>query len=363
MKTKLLFLIGSYETGGKERQLTEIIKNLSMEKYELYLFMKECAGRYFGEIRNRLTGFLNLNRRSFSFSSFMALDKYQCEVNPNVVVSFATATSHMALVSKVLRRSRFRLFNMSIRDAPATPDFSQRLESCLYNLYETVVANSQAGLVAYRQAGKKGRTVLYNGFDFQRLPAVKKNDAKKAVGFDKQLFNVVMIASLRECYSKDPLTFLRTAQSVQDKDTSIRFYLIGDGEKRTELEQYARENCIHNLTFMGLRSDVEMILCAADVSVLTSKTEGISNSILESMACGVPVIATSGGGTPEIIDNGKNGLILPFGDYKAIAQKIIELKNNPELLKQLSKHAKQTVNEKFSISTMIHNFETIIGSP
>jgi glycosyltransferase involved in cell wall biosynthesis len=223
-----------------------------------------------------------------------------------------------------------------------------------------VVANSQAGLEAYHQAGKRGRVVLYNGLDMNRFSSLTRNEACSRAGMKENCFNVVMIASLRKCYSKDPFTFVRVAQALRQEE-DIRFYLVGDGELRQELEAYAAEHDLSNLKFLGLRNDVEVILRACDISVLTSKTEGISNAIMEAMACGIPVIATSKGGTAEIIQDGVNGYLLPFGDFQAIAQKIISLKNEPEVLKQAGTNALQTIQQKFSMQAMIQTFESIIG--
>ena len=105
---------------------------------------------------------------------------------------------------------------------------------------------------------------------------------------------------------------------------------------------------------------MELLFKAADISVLTSKDEGISNSILESMACGTPVIATSKGGTNEIINNNFNGYILNHKDYVSVSNKIIHLKNNKNITQSFSKRAETLVKEKFSIELMIKNFQEII---
>jgi glycosyltransferase involved in cell wall biosynthesis len=362
MKTKILFLIGSFGVGGKERQLAEIIKNLPKDSFDVFMFTKSLKAHYLSqdEINNLISGIYIIERNNFKLKDIFALVKFIDQTKPDVVFSFSTTLAHFSLVAKLLCNTKFRLINGSIRSAPATHSFSSRLECILYNLYATVVANSQAGLKSFGQFNKKGRYVLYNGFNYSRITLNDKAKAKKDSIFSENRFSVLMVSSLRKDRSKDPLTFVKTAMHCMQLDSNIDFYLAGDGERRSEIEQYIQHNNIHNLTLLGNRSDVEKLLAAADVSVLTSKTEGISNSILESMACGTPVIATSMGGTPEIIENEKSGFVTPFEDYKKLAEKIIYLKNNPIISEQFSNRGQQIAHEKFSINTMIDSFSNIV---
>lgn len=358
-KTRILFLIGSFGVGGKERQLHVIMEHLPRDRYEVY-FLFKSTGAFFSTIKDKLSGYKNLDQAHFNFKSVSMINQYINQINPDVVFSFAETTSHIALLCNLFRRKKFKLFNGAIRNAPDHLGFIDRIESWLYNFYKNVVANSYAGLKAFHQAGKKGRHVLYNGCFSQNATTITKEQALEMAGFEKHLFNVVMVGSLRKHNPKDPYTFLKTALEVQSLDKNIRFYLVGDGEMIEELKAYCERHQIQNLFFLGYRSDIKMILQASDLSVLTSKTEGVSNSIIESMSFGVPVIATSGGGTPEVIVPNENGFILPYQDYQGIASLILELKNNPARLLSIGEKAKQTVKEKFSIPAMIQEFEKII---
>ncbi len=108
---------------------------------------------------------------------------------------------------------------------------------------------------------------------------------------------------------------------------------------------------------------MELIFRAADVSVLSSTSwfgEGISNSIIESMACGTPVIATDSPGTREVITSGENGHIIECGDDQGLAGKIIELHKNPQKIEDLSQNARKHIEEKFSINQLIETFCQIV---
>jgi len=363
-KIKILFLIGSFGVGGKERQLAEIIKNLPQDKFEIYLFTKSLKAHYLSE--NNLPELVKdvciVERNNFKVKDIITLTQFINKTNPDVVFSFATILAHFSLVAKFLSKVKFKLINGSIRSAPDELSFSLRLESLLYNLYSNVVANSEAGLKSFGQFKKKGRYVLYNGFNYSRITPGDKIKSKKDCNFSENRFSVLMVSSLRKDKSKDPLTFVKTAKHVLESDNSIDFYVAGDGERRFELEQFVKENNVSNIRLLGNRSDVEALFSAADVSVLTSKTEGISNSILESMACGTPVIATSKGGTDEIIEKDKSGYITAFKDYKSLAEKIIFLKNNPDVREKFATRGQEIIAEKFLINNMISTFTNIISN-
>ena len=93
-----------------------------------------------------------------------------------------------------------------------------------------------------------------------------------------------------------------------------------------------------------------------DFTVLSTYTEGISNSIMESMALGIPVIATDGGGTPEIIIDGENGILIPPKSPQILAEKMTDLLNNSEKVEYLGKNAIRQIKENFSIDKMIDEF-------
>lgn len=358
MKYRLLFLIGSYDVGGKERQMTEIIKNLSKDKYEIYLFAKIINSNYFKEIKETLSSSMILNKKSFSIMDFLILNKYMNNIKPTHVISFSKTTAHFALLCKVLFFKKYKLINASIRSAPLEFDFLEKIERFLYNFYPVVVSNSFAGLKAYGQENKRGRYVLYNGIKINTNAEKNIQEIQNEYKLDNK-FVVLMISSLRKCISKDPMTFIKTAEYLYKTHEDIMFLLVGDGTRRKELEDYAKKNNITNLVFLGNCDNINRLLLASDVSVLTSRSEGISNAILESMAYGLPVIATSIGGTNEIIENQFDGLIEKFGDTKGIANRIIELKNNKSLYQKISNNAKIKSEKKFNIDLMIKRFKKI----
>ena len=131
---------------------------------------------------------------------------------------------------------------------------------------------------------------------------------------------------------KDLFTFIRMAQRIHRNRPDVRFVLIGEGELRTELERYAKEHGLADvLVFTGFRKDVERLLPELDVMAMTSRTEGLGTSILDAFAAQVPVVATAAGGIPELIEDGRTGLLRPVEDDEALARAVEHVLQDPAL--------------------------------
>jgi glycosyltransferase involved in cell wall biosynthesis len=366
-RIKILFMTGTYAVGGKERQLTELIVNLPEDKFEIHLFVKKIETYYFDKIRHKLASVRSLNKDRFSLLDLFQVHSYIKQVKPDIVHSWATLTSHFSLISKYLGLQTFILINGSIRDAPQDLQFSFRVEAYLYHFYKVVISNSFAGLVSYRQQHLKNRYVIPNGMDMTRVPNLTRQESRELLDWDDDVFVVTMVACLAK--RKDHETLFRAAKRCIEVCDDIIFIVVGDGElksilidKVNSMGDYRYRNTIK---FLGERSDIEKLLLASDISVLLSAKwhgEGIPNVVLESMACGKPVIASDNGGTGEIVQDGLNGYLIQVEDDAELASKILFLKNHPENLKVLGLNAKETVKSKYTIEKMVLSYMNIYDS-
>jgi glycosyltransferase involved in cell wall biosynthesis len=143
--------------------------------------------------------------------------------------------------------------------------------------------------------------------------------------------------------------FLDAAARVVDVDPSIGFVLFGDGPCRDALQQrLASLGLIGSLVLAGFRSDLDRYIAQLDLFVLPSFTEGLPNVVLEACAAGVGVVATAVGGTPEIIEDGVSGFLVPPGDVDQLAARIDEALENEERLREIAFQGRQRVLESFS---------------
>jgi len=137
-----------------------------------------------------------------------------------------------------------------------------------------------------------------------------------------------------------------------------RLMLIGDGPDRSDAEYLAREHNIQDrIHFVGKQDNVNELLPLADLMLLPSEMESFGLAALEAMACSVPTISTRVGGVPELIDDGRNGLLFNVGDVEAMSAAAIALLKNESRLQTMAKAARKTAQDHFCSSRVIPIYE------
>jgi len=180
-----------------------------------------------------------------------------------------------------------------------------------------------------------------------------------------EIFTIVSITALKQI--KGVHTLLEACRLLKMRSIRFNCRIIGDGEDKAKLKRFINENNLNSLNSQVLligAVDPEKIkneLQHSSVFVLSSLSEGIPIAVMEAMAMKLPVIATDITGLPEIIENGKNGYLVPSADSQAITDKIIELYHNPGLRTELGKEARKTVENKFNLKTNVGRFEELIN--
>jgi glycosyltransferase involved in cell wall biosynthesis len=155
------------------------------------------------------------------------------------------------------------------------------------------------------------------------------------------------------------LVFLRAAARLQARYPSLEVLLVGDGPLRAELEgKAARLGLGETVRFLGDRRDIPALLASMDISVLPSESESLSNVVLESMAAGVPVIATRVGGNVELIAEGR-GALVPVGDEEALAAAMEPLLRDPQLRRTCGENGRHFALENFTAERMRRGHEDL----
>lgn len=193
--------------------------------------------------------------------------------------------------------------------------------------------------------------VVPDGIDLQRFSQTASlNNLRNDLKLKPNHLLIGTIAAL--VASKDLYTFIKVAQLVIKQGIAAKFLIMGDGPLRTELQNLVNElELSEQVVFLGFRQDIPALLPQLNIFMLTSQQEGMGSSILEAMACQVPVVATRVGGIPEIVVDGETGLLANKGDIQALAKAVIQLAEDKTLCQTLTSNATRQLTT-FSIQNM-----------
>jgi len=355
IRPSVFLMIESLETGGSERQFVALARALSPDSFQLLLGCIRRRGRFLeglGDVPEfRLGGSLyglqsvltrfrlarHLRRRraaiahSFDFYSNMTL----------------IPTARLAGVPVVIGSQR------QLGDLLTPAQFQAQLDA--FRLCDSVVCNSRAAAERLIEGGLPERklAIIGNGLAPEMLA-----ETPPALPRDGQFLRVGMIARMNASY-KNHRSFLRTAACLAARVRGVQFVLVGDGPLRPELERQAEELGIRDrVQFLGDRRDIPAVLAALDVSVVPSDSESLSNVVLESMAAGVSVVATSVGGNIELVSE-ERGLLVPPNDERALAAAIERLLRSPALRATLAQNAREFVQANFSMPRIQERYEAL----
>lgn len=207
-------------------------------------------------------------------------------------------------------------------------------------------------------------THICNGVDTDRFhPAAPKRIAIGPPGFAGDE-DVVFGTVGRMDPVKDPLNlvrgFIAAAQAASDLAPRLRLVMVGDGPLRAEaLRLLAAHGLAGRAWLPGALNEVPEVLRGLDVFVLPSLSEGISNTILEAMASGLPVLATGVGGNPELVTDGVTGTLVPRADSGAIAQAVVDYGRRAELRREQGTRARRDALARFSLQVMVHAYTSL----
>lgn len=206
---------------------------------------------------------------------------------------------------------------------------------------------------------------LPNGVDTTRfLPSDDKIQHRLTLGELFQPDSILIGTVGRLEAEKDPMNLVEAFARVFEKLPSLRrrlrLVIVGDGSLRESISRRLRELEIDGVAWVpGARDDIAKILQCLDLFVLPSLAEGISNTILEAMATGLAVVATEVGGNPELVLNGRTGMLVPAGDSSALAEAIMVYLADPELCVKQGFGGRERAINNFGLDRMIKGYEAL----
>jgi len=353
---RVLHITDTLASGGKERQLVELLRGFSKVDGFINELVVLSDVIHYDEVRS-LGIKIHIFKRSrrWDFRIFERLYRLARHYRPNIIYSWESMCSVYAAPIALIFRSA--LINGMIQNAPLFlnwKDYTYRRFRLTAPFSTVILANSLAGLSSFRVDDKKG-VCIRNGFNFDRvsdLPDV--SDVKRAL--DIRTRHVVGMVG-RFHRERDYSTFFKAAKMLCDERKDITFVAVGEGPDLESFRARLKSHDQANIRILGARKRVEEIIKTFSIGVLLADTryhgEGIANVVMEYMALEKPVIATDAGGNREIVKDGENGFLIPFGDENALALRIREIVDRPDIASAFGRAGRTLVEQKFGIEKMV----------
>jgi len=327
----VLLTIDSLGVGGAERQLIELARGLAdkpgincqvlaMSRQDHYTALQDS-----GIIVHRL-----VRRVRHDWTVFLRMYGLLKKLRPDIVHSWDYMTAIYALPACKLLGIKF--INGAIRYSSKRLDRLYKLKAAVtFPPSDAIVANSLAGLKVHGLEDKSKARVINNGIDLGRFSRGKAK-SKKDLGITTK--NAVGMVATFSDY-KDYPTFVKAAQKILAVRDDVTFIAVGDGPGLDSVKQSVSDENKGKVIFTGQLKDVESVIPLFDVGVLATFDEGFPNVIMEYMACKVPSVASGGGGTGELINDGRNGFLVQQGNVEQMVERIVSLLDDGKLAAEM----------------------------
>lgn len=356
-KIKIIYLIDFFETAqaGTENQLLKLLRYLPRDLFEIY-FVSIQRRLFFEELQSQISDvkFKNLDGSAdISKSIFTLFRLYQffIKVKPHILHTFFPAGNSFGVL--IGRLAGVPIIISSRRDMGYWYTTKDLMLTRFANLFVSrIVANSYAvrnQTVKLEKCSQKKIQVIYNGIDLKQYRQFLKSldKPKKPI--------VAMVANLNRTVKRVDL-FIKAAKEIVKRYPDTQFWIFGDGHLRSELEDFVQKlKLSSHVKFWGRLKSIHQYLHEIKLGVNCSDSEGFSNSIMEFMLAGIPVVATNVGGNSELIIHEHNGILVEPNNVDTIVRNITELLYDEKRIKSFGMNSLTSMTEKFNLDLMIKN--------
>jgi glycosyltransferase involved in cell wall biosynthesis len=369
---RILKVVPTLMCGGTENQFMTLGRMLDRSRFEIGFACLRRWGPFVEELRQ-----LGIPLQEYQIATFRSVH----------------ALAQQARLARQISRQRFDIVHAynfygnvfaipparlvapvviaSIRDrSPYLTSMQKRVQRYACQFADRILVNADAvrdWLIREEGYDPANIVVIRNGVELTRFAKAPAGDRiRRELGIAADARLVVVVSRLTRL--KGIEQFLQAAAALKPRYHGVRFLIVGETSPPDPAYLAQLLALSHSLgvadvvTFTGLRSDVPSVLGAADVAVMPSLNEALSNVLLESMAAGAPVVATRVGGTPEALIDGETGLLVPPGDVEAMTVAVSRLLDDRELARRLGCAARRLIAARFSVERMVSATEDLYAS-
>ncbi|RQG96957.1 glycosyltransferase [Natrarchaeobius oligotrophus] len=364
---KITVLVGTLSIGGAEKVAVNLANGFADRGYETDLVVLKDEGPLASNLDEKVT--LNPLYASRVRWSLPSIIRYLNRRRPDVVISVMTVENALTVLSAKISRYQPMVIvtEHSVRSDRTWKSVAFKgdflLGMATYNKSDEIVAVSDSvarDVLSWSNVSRKDITVIHNPVELAS-PVNNTDEVSCSVTEQHEWFSLnepVLLAAGRYTPEKDFSTLIRAFSKVSERIRG-RLMILGDGEQRNELETLSKELAVKDrVCLYGFVDDPYPYMKAADLFVLSSRSEGFGNVLVEAMSCGTPVVATKcGSGPVTILDDGTYGPLIPVGNVSQMAKTILETLSDPPDSEVLRDRA-----QDFSVETIVSQYLELIDA-
>lgn len=374
---KILIVIDTLLSGGAEKVLYDILKNIDRSKYEIQLFLIQNEGIYREKIKKlginieylfneRKDLCSNILYRKFKSMIIRILKHFYCKYpflikklknkNFDIEIAFLEGYSTVLVANRKNNSQKIAWVHTDLKKHRV---LNKGLEKEIYQNINKIICvseDSKKSVLKLYPENKDKIQVIYNPIDKNNI--LKKSRDKLNINFDKNKINVITIGRLAKVKGYDIL--LQSHNKLIKEGLSYNLIILGEGSERKKLEKYIKENNLENNTqLLGFKENPYLYLKEADIFVSSSRYEGYPLVLCEAICLEKPVIVTSCTGPKEILGNGRYGLIAEVESIEDLAEKMKKLILDEKLRERYSELSKKR-SGIFDIRKTIQEIEDLL---
>lgn len=374
---RVLYIINNLDVGGAERHLLQVLPRLSDHNIAPTIYTISYKGELAPEFEKAGVRVIAppfsenlrhwpklMGRPLLMIGAAWRLWILMWSLRPQIVHFFLPHAYIFGGGISLLYRGATRIMSRrSLNDYQLRHPVTGKFERLLHPFMTAVLGNSKRVCSQLAEEGivQNRLGLIYNGLDLTVFDnTVSRNVVRSRLGIDNDALVLVLVANL--IFYKGHEDLLKALALVRDDlPPGWRILCVGrDTGIGPGLKKQAQELGIDgHVQWLGERRDTADLLCASDIGLLVSHEEGFSNSVLEGMACGLPMVVTNVGGNPEAVQDGGNGFLVPPQDFQAIGQAILKFAHDAELRSAMGESGQARVRKLFTIERCVAQYAVL----
>lgn len=362
MMNKVLIVLPTLDRSGAEKQFTLLARGLPKSDFNVHVVALQRGGALEANlIEAGIPVTVLRKKRRLDVGNLRDLRRLIQSFQPNAIVSaLFAANASVRLATWGLHPRPAILISERCVDSWKS-SWQLWLDRRLSKRMDRLVANSASVAEFYQGLGIPGEKVhvIHNGVTPPPQPTLSRAELLQSLQLPEESLLVAVVGRLAP--QKRVKDLLWAAQLLRQFNSRTHLLVIGDGPQRGELELYAQDvEVSQHVRFLGHRADAAALLNLCDVFWLGSEFEGQSNSLMEAMACGMPVVASHIPPNRELIEHGRTGWLVDVGDSAGFAQFTHQLLQQPDQARAMGDAARAHMQGNFNVERMVDDWAQLL---